>query len=63
MKREFRRVVDQTGVRYLKLGLAPAENDPFERQFDDASYLCHTSCHGWAIQLLREYAAANFHND
>lgn len=48
---------------YLSLGLTPAANDPFDLQFAHGMYACHTSCHGWAIQLLREYAAANFHND
>lgn len=48
---------------YLSLGLAPAVNDSFEYQFANSAYLCHTSCHGWAIQLLREYAAANAQDD
>jgi hypothetical protein len=47
----------------MALKLAPAANDPFDLQFAHGMYACHTSCHGWAIQLLREYAAENIQND
>ena len=48
---------------YLSLSLNPAANDPFDLQFDHGAYACQTACHGWTIQLLREYAAANAQDD